>query len=85
MAAAKQLQGLLGLRAPPVAVTFQASAPAGVPHVAGSGPASCSYWKLAAEGQTFYTEAADHYSCPIGAYTHGVDLPPRRCRSFRES
>ena len=34
------------------------------------------YWKRAAEGQTFYTDAAQHANCPIGAYTHGVDLAP---------
>ena len=31
---------------------------------------------MAAEGKVFYTEAADHYTCPVGAHTHGVDLPP---------
>jgi len=35
----------------------------------------CAYWKLAAQGQSFYTDAADHYGCPIGAHTHGIDLP----------
>ena len=74
MTAPHQLQQLLGLRRPPVAVSFRASAPAGVPHVDSAGPSSCSYWKLAAEGRTFYTEASDHHNCPIGAYTHGVDL-----------
>jgi hypothetical protein len=24
----------------------------------------------------FYTEAADHYNCPVGSYTHGIALPP---------
>jgi uncharacterized protein (DUF169 family) len=42
------------------------------------GPSGCSYWRLAAEGKSFYTEAADHYNCPIGAHTHGVDLPPAK-------
>jgi uncharacterized protein (DUF169 family) len=23
----------------------------------------------------FYTEASDHYTCPVGAHTHGVELP----------
>jgi uncharacterized protein (DUF169 family) len=74
MTAPHQLQQLLGLRRSPVAVIFRASAPAGVPHVASAGPSSCSYWKLAADGRAFYTEASDHHNCPIGAYTHGVDL-----------
>jgi uncharacterized protein (DUF169 family) len=73
---ARRLQELLGSSHPPVAVTFIDHAPAGVPHVAAAGPASCSYWKLAAEGRTFFTEAADHANCPIGAYTHGVPLTP---------
>jgi uncharacterized protein (DUF169 family) len=68
------LQELLGLRSAPVAVTFRDKAPAGVPRIDAAAPSSCTYWKLAAEGKTFYTEAAHHANCPIGAYTHGVDL-----------
>jgi uncharacterized protein (DUF169 family) len=83
MTAARQLVDLLGLKAPPVAVTFQAKPPAGVPRAAASGPSSCTYWKRAAEGQVFYTEAADHYACPIGGYTHGVDLPPAQVQELQ--
>jgi len=75
MSAARQLQELLSLRRPPVAVSFRETAPVGVPRVASPGPSSCAYWKLAAEGQTFCTEAPDHYNCPIGAYTHNVAAP----------
>jgi uncharacterized protein (DUF169 family) len=75
MSTARRLQELLGLRHLPVAVTFCATPPAGIPRIDSAGPSSCSYWKLAAEGRTFYTEAADHYNCPIGAYVHGIDLP----------
>jgi uncharacterized protein (DUF169 family) len=83
MTAARQLQDLLGLKAPPVAVTFQEKPPASVPHIAAAGPSSCTYWKRAAEGHTFYTEAPDHYNCPIGAYTHGVDLPPAQMQELQ--
>jgi uncharacterized protein (DUF169 family) len=76
MSSARQLGDLLGLNTPPVAVTFLASAPANVPHAVSVGPSSCTYWKRAADGQTFYTDAADHLNCPIGAYTHNVDMPP---------
>ncbi len=76
MTPAKQLADFLGLRTAPVAVTFLAKAPANVPHVTTAAPSSCTYWKRAADGQTFYTEAADQLNCPIGAYTHGVDMPP---------
>jgi uncharacterized protein (DUF169 family) len=75
MSAAKLLQDLLGLKTAPVAVTFRTSVPADMPRIASAGPSGCSYWSRAAEGQTFYTEAEDHYHCPIGAYTHGIDMP----------
>ena len=47
-------------------------------------PAGCAYWKLAAEGGVFYTEAADHYNCPVGSYTHGVELPPARAAELQQ-
>ncbi len=80
--AAAKLSELLGLRAAPVAVAFRAAAPAGVGRVEQAGPAGCAYWRWAAEGRIFYTEAADHYNCPVGAYTHGVALPAERAREL---
>jgi uncharacterized protein (DUF169 family) len=80
--AGHRMTELLGLRTPPVAVTFTAAAPPGVPRVAKAGPAGCAYWKQAAEGAVFYTEAADHYNCPVGSYTHGVALPPERAKEL---
>ncbi|HXA97391.1 MAG TPA: DUF169 domain-containing protein [Candidatus Dormibacteraeota bacterium] len=76
--AGRRMVELLGLRADPVAVSFTAAPPAGVPRVAKAGPAGCAYWKQAAAGAVFYTEAADHYNCPVGSFTHGVELPPER-------
>jgi len=70
------LQELLGLRWPPVAIAFRESAPANIPRIESPAPAGCGYWRLAAEGRMFYTEASDHYTCPVGAHTHGVELPP---------
>lgn len=75
---AKKLSALLGPGTAPVAVAFRVAAPAGVERVARAGPAACAYWKSAAEGHVFYTEAADHYNCPVGAYTHGIELPAGR-------
>lgn len=80
--AAKQLTDLLKLRTPPVSLTFRASAPAEVPRIPSAEPSACTYWKLAAQGQIFYTEAADHYHCPIGAYTHGIELPPAQAKEL---
>jgi uncharacterized protein (DUF169 family) len=70
-----ELQQLLGLRLPPVAIAFRDSAPANMPRIESPAPAGCRYWRLAAEGHVFYTEASDHYTCPVGAHTHGIDLP----------
>jgi uncharacterized protein (DUF169 family) len=72
-----QIQEWLGLTMPPVAIAFRDAAPAGIPRIDAPAPAGCGYWRLAAEGRIFYTEAADHYTCPVGAHTHGVDLPPQ--------
>jgi uncharacterized protein (DUF169 family) len=81
--AAAQLKGLLGLRTEPVALTFRATPPAGVPRVGAAAASGCTYWKQAAEGRAFYTEASDHYGCPIGSYTHGIDLPPERMQELQ--
>lgn len=69
------LQDLLGL-AEPVAVTFHDDPPGGVERIGAPAPAGCSYWKLAAEGRSFYTAEEDHANCPIGAYTHGAEITP---------
>jgi uncharacterized protein (DUF169 family) len=82
-AQAQRLQTLLGLAWPPVALAFHAQPPADLPRVERAGPSGCSYWKLAAEGQVFYTEAADHYNCPIGAYTHGIELPAAQAQELQ--
>jgi uncharacterized protein (DUF169 family) len=79
---AERLQDLLELKWPAISVTFRKEAPTGIPRISESAPSGCSYWKLAAEGQVFYTEASDHYGCPIGSYTHGVDLPPAQSKEL---
>ena len=75
---ALNISELLDLAIAPVAVTFQEEAPAGVQRISESAVSSCTYWKLAAAGQHFYTDAVDHHGCPIGAHTHGIDLPPEK-------
>jgi uncharacterized protein (DUF169 family) len=75
LTAGNALQDLLGLELPPVAIAFRESAPANMPRIDSPAPAGCGYWRLAAEGRVFYTEASDHYTCPVGAHTHGVELP----------
>jgi uncharacterized protein (DUF169 family) len=84
MTTATQLEEHLGLKTRPVAITFLASPPAGVPRVTTAGPSSCEYWKRAAQGETFYTEASHHFNCPIGAYTHGIDLLPAQMQELQD-
>lgn len=77
-----QLKQLLGLKLPPVAIAFRKTAPPNVPRIDAAAPAGCGYWRLAAEGKVFYTEASDHYTCPVGAHTHGIDLPPETAKEL---
>jgi uncharacterized protein (DUF169 family) len=79
-----RLSDLLDLTIPPVGIAFPPAAPAGVAHVERPGPAGCAYWREAAEGRVFYTEAADHYNRPVGAHTHGVALPPERAAELQQ-
>lgn len=70
-----QLEQLLGLDTKPITVTFYDTQPEGISGVEKVEASGCTYWKRASEGKTFYTEASDHYSCPIGCFTHNVELP----------
>ena len=75
---ASQLQRDLQLTRRPVAVASSQQPPAGVKKFSGSVPSGCSFWKLAADGRSFYTEPGDHYNCAVGCYTHNIALPKER-------
>jgi uncharacterized protein (DUF169 family) len=62
----------------PVAVAFLDAEPAGIKRFVGSEPSGCSFWRLAAEGSTFYTVPENHFNCAVGAYTHNIPLSPER-------
>ena len=79
-----QLSESLGLRRRPAAVKFQEAPPPGVSKFAGTEPSGCSFWRLAAEGRTFYTVPGDHYNCPIGAHTHNIPLPENRAHELNQ-
>jgi uncharacterized protein (DUF169 family) len=59
-------------------VAFRDAPPPGVTKFVGTQPSGCSFWRLAAAGQTFYTVPEDHFNCPIGSYTHNIPLPEPR-------
>jgi uncharacterized protein (DUF169 family) len=61
-----------------VAVTFLQEAPTNARKFDGTEPSGCSFWRLAAEGRTFYTVPENHFNCAVGAYTHNIALSPER-------
>ncbi len=75
----------LGLARRPVAVAFRESAPPGIEKFSGTQPSGCSFWRIAAEGRTFYTLPSDHYNCPVGSYTHSIALPPDRAPELEQA
>src|ERR687891_547547 len=72
------LTAALQLTRRPIAIAFRDTPPDGVAKFDGSQPSGCSFWRLAAAGQAFYTVPADHYNCPVGSYTHNIPLPAAR-------
>jgi uncharacterized protein (DUF169 family) len=80
----RHLSERLSLERRPIAITFRETPPPGVPKFTGTEPSGCSFWRLAAEGRTFYTVASDHYNCPIGSYTHNIPLPPERAHELEQ-
>jgi uncharacterized protein (DUF169 family) len=72
----RQLRALTANRA--VAVAFVDSPPEGLRHCGNAVPSGCTFWKLTAQGESFYAQAADHLGCTIGAYTHGAEMPPEK-------
>jgi uncharacterized protein (DUF169 family) len=74
----RRLTDVLHLSRRPVAIAFRDTPPDGVLQLSGSQPSGCSFWRLAAAGEAFYTVPSDHYNCPVGSYTHNIPLPPER-------
>ncbi len=79
----EQIQSLLGLTHPPIAITFCDSEPMAVPGLDDSYPeptadgrtgavsAGCVFWTKAGD-RTFKTKPADHGNCSVGSLTHGL-------------
>ena len=73
-----QLRQASGLTRRPVAIAYLDAPPDGVEKFEGSQPSSCSFWRLAEAGRTFYTVPDDHLNCPVGGYTQNVPRPESR-------
>ncbi len=86
MTAVPNVQALLGLQKPPIAVGFFDSAPSGVPAwTGGPTPSGCTFWQKAQQGSVFCTAASDHYNCAVGAYTHNIPLPTERAGELMQT
>jgi uncharacterized protein (DUF169 family) len=68
-----------------IAVSYLSAAPQGVEKFSGTVPSGCTFWKLAATRNGFYTVPGDHLNCPIGSYTHAIDLPPDRAPELEQA
>src|SRR5262249_61627276 len=76
------LQELLGLAVPPVAIAFVSHVPPGIGRIertmppatadgrTGAAAASCVFWIEGTQG-VFATVAGDHGNCSVGSLTHG--------------
>lgn len=79
---AREIESLLSLGAPPLAITFSADAPEGVEAFEAEFPeptpdgrtgavsAGCVFWMKGVDA-TFSTTADDHGNCSVGSVTHG--------------
>ena len=81
----QRLSEALTLKRRPVAVTFRETPPGGVPKFTGTEPSGCSFWRIAARGEIFYTIPSDHYNCAIGSYTHNLALPQDRTQELDQT
>jgi uncharacterized protein (DUF169 family) len=73
-----QTLSTVGFANAPVAMAFLSEPPAGLERIGRADAAGCGYWKQASDGRAFYTTPDDHGNCPIGAFTHGVELSPAK-------
>jgi uncharacterized protein (DUF169 family) len=74
----QRIEAAVKLGRRPIAVTFLDAPPSDVPRFSGTEPSGCSFWRLAAGGQVFYTVPENHFNCAVGAYTHNIALSPER-------
>jgi uncharacterized protein (DUF169 family) len=81
----ERLSEALDLKRRPVAVSFRDTAPAGMAKFTGTEPSGCSFWRVAAQGRTFYTIPSDHYNCAVGSHTHNILLAPERAQELEQT
>ena len=68
------LSETLGLRRPPIGLTFAHEVPKDLPGLDKIAPSACAMWTRA-ETRLFFAPASSHYHCPLGAMVMGFNLP----------
>jgi uncharacterized protein (DUF169 family) len=68
------VQDLLGLEHPLVAISFSDPQPQGLKKINETVPSGCVFW-FRAFNDEFYTERQDHANCNVGSFTHGFVEP----------
>jgi uncharacterized protein (DUF169 family) len=71
-----EINELLKLENPPVAISFVEAPPKGTRKNDESAASGCVFWIRGFE-DNFYTDQKDHANCNIGSFTHGF-LPPEK-------
>jgi uncharacterized protein (DUF169 family) len=71
-----EINDLLKLENPPVAISFVETPPMGARKNEESVASGCVFWIRGFE-DNFYTDQKDHANCNIGSFTHGF-LPPEK-------
>ena len=71
----QKIQNMLGSTRRPIAISFLDAEPEGVTKFAGAMPSSCSFWRIAADGKTFYTVPSDHLNSRSAATPTTACLP----------
>jgi uncharacterized protein (DUF169 family) len=80
---APDVQKLLGLEKPPIAIGLLAAPPEGMAAAnGGEVPAGCAFWSRAWSGAAFYTVPEQHFNCAVGSYTHRIELPAERAKEL---
>ena len=72
-ALATTLKSTLGLRLPPVALSFVEARPTDIAEFTEAVPSACTLWRRAEAG-VFFASAAAHANCPIGVLTMGFTM-----------
>ena len=81
---ARRLAAELGLRFPPVALSFVDAPPPDIPRADTAEPSSCAFWRRAEE-RVFYAAAEDHFNCPLGAMVMGLPLGEEQMAQLQDT